>query len=146
MIERSHDGKHGVKHNRRTGTVLLCVLAALSVVTALSAAAIGQTLRNRAERRSERDRVQLEFLCDAGWKRALREWNRDPEYAGEEWLAMPGTIDGTTFRVSIGVESQPATNSTEPSPRILRSLTVRARIEGRSQSPPVIQRTRTWNF
>jgi Tfp pilus assembly protein PilV len=68
------------KPQHRRGVILLVALAAMVIVTAIAAAATSATLRTRQSRKTERDRIQLNLLCDAGVMRVRDRWNRSEDY------------------------------------------------------------------
>jgi hypothetical protein len=127
----------------RRGVVLIAALATLAIVSALIAVGVGMSLRSRQSRKTERDRVQLELLCDAGIRRTAQRLQQDPSYAGEAWLELDGLYPETRMRVLI--EPGPS-SSTEGNLSPRRTFTIRAILEGRSHSPETMQRSRTHTF
>ena len=81
------------RRTRRTGYLLVAVLACLSLVMALTIAAVQTALRMRREVRKQHIVSQANLLCEAGLSRASHR-RQDPEYAGETWspslLEFPG--------------------------------------------------------
>ncbi len=69
----------------RRGAVLVCVVACLAVVTTIVATSIQFTLRMRSEARLQRQRLQAEYLCEAGVMRAVKRLKDDSSYQGETW-------------------------------------------------------------
>jgi type II secretory pathway component PulK len=128
---------------RRRGVVLIAALATLAIASALIAVGVGMSLRSRQSRKTERDRIQLELLCDAGLRRTAQRLQQDPSYAGEAWLQLEGLYPETRMRVLI--EPGPAL-STDGIPAPSRTFTIRAILEGRSHSPETMQRSRTHTF
>lgn len=130
--------------SRHRGAILFAALAALVVTSAIAAVAIGVTLRSRQSRRTERDLVQLEMLCDAGMKRAQAQMQRDEAYAGEAWLDMEGLTPGTRMKVAIETNQVlPEGKGEGDRPSSLRQIAVHASLEGRVHMPYSIQRTRS---
>lgn len=122
----------------RRGAVMIVALTAAAIVSTLIAAGISVSLRQRQERKTERDRVQLEFLCDAGVARGMNQFRSNPSYQGEHWLEIDGLTEGA--RMTVDIEIVDRTNeATSASDR--RSLVVRARIEGRTHTPHAMQTT-----
>jgi hypothetical protein len=132
------------RRSQRRGAILLAALAAVVVTSAVAAVAIGVTLRSRQSRRTERDLVQLELLCDAGMKRAQAQMQRDEAYAGEAWLDMEGLTPGTRMKVAIESKSVfPEGKGEGGKPSSLRQIAVHASLEGRVHMPHSIKRTRS---
>ena len=94
---------HG-KSNPRSGTVLICVLACLGIVTVLVMTTMQSSLRGRREVRMQRQLIQTEFLCEAGVKRAVQQLKRSPEYKGEKWLPKLGTTSYEHAAIEIRIE------------------------------------------
>ncbi|HUP80756.1 MAG TPA: hypothetical protein VM260_19555 [Pirellula sp.] len=94
---------HG-KSNPRSGTVLICVLACLGIVTVLVITTMQNSLRGRREVRMQRQLLQTEFLCEAGVKRAVQRLKRSPEYKGEKWLPKLGTTSFENSTIEIRIE------------------------------------------
>jgi hypothetical protein len=76
----------------RPGALLVCVLVCLLVASALVTTMLRHTLRSRREVRVNHQRIQTEFLLDAGILRAARQLKKSPEYVGESWQPS-GAID-----------------------------------------------------
>lgn len=128
-----NSGSRSKGHSRK-GAILLVALAAMVIVTALAASAASATLRTRQSRKTERDRIQLNLLCDAGVMRARGQWSRSQDYRGETWLDAPSPIGQDHWRVTIAVESETASNV---------QFIIQARIEDRLYVPYELQETRT---
>lgn len=122
----------------RRGAVMIVALVAAAIVSTLIAAGISVSLRQRQERKTERDRVQLELLCDAGVARGWNQIRSNPDYRGEHWLDIDGLTHGARMTVDIEIVNQ-TNQPTSASDR--RSLVVRARIEGRTHTPQSMQTT-----
>jgi hypothetical protein len=131
----------------RSGAVLLVAIAALVVVTAIAGVAASTALRLRQSCKTERDLIQVEFLCDAGILRARQQLAKDRNYDGEEWTLGPAPSGESQWSVTISLV--PGTASSAPGanaltePHTERVIQVRARIEGRTHAPKSIQRTYT---
>lgn len=92
-----------VKHH---GTVLVCVLACLAIVTATIAMTAQSALRIRNEARTQRQLLQTQFLCDAGMLRAKQQLQAVPSYSGEEWSP---NLSPTSFeKVFITIQVEPS--------------------------------------
>lgn len=70
---------------RRTGAVLIAVLACLVVTTAIAALTVRQSLEARRQGRVERQLRQTQYLLDAGIRRAAERLRADASYSGETW-------------------------------------------------------------
>jgi hypothetical protein len=106
----------------------------MAIMTAIAAAAASATLRNRQSRKTERDRTQLNLLCDAGVMRARDQWNRSQDYQGETWIDTPSSIGQDHWKVTITLKSITANNV---------QVIIQARIEERVHIPRELQETRT---
>lgn len=124
--------------SRRGAAALVCAMTAAVVFLAIAGVAVRSSLRARQERKLEKDRLQLEFLCDAGVLRAEEQLAKSPEYAGETWLDCDSPHGTGHWKVSITISSD-STSTAGESPR---NLTVTAEISDRTNSPPSIQRSR----
>lgn len=97
---------------KRRGSILVCVIVALSVSTTLIAAMTRSALQNRQQIRAERQLRQVKLLVEAGAQRAVAKLQQDDTYTGEEWRldseALPG-FDGAV--VEIEVDSAEAESS-----------------------------------
>lgn len=69
----------------RQGSVLVCIIACMIVVTAIAAASIQATLRARRETKIDLQVVQVELLCQAGILRARTQADSNKDYRGEQW-------------------------------------------------------------
>lgn len=125
---------------RRSGTVLLVAMASIVVVTAIAGAVAASTLRTRQSRKTERDMVQLELLCDAGILRARQQIAKNPSYTGEEWQLDSASLGNGEWSIAIAIDPDPSANSDRIDGRAVQ---VQARIAGRNRAPDSIQRTVT---
>lgn len=71
--------------SRRTGVILVGVLACLVVVTSLCGSLLHTVLRDRHQVRVQQQLMQTELLCEAGVMRAATQLKNSPQYAGETW-------------------------------------------------------------
>lgn len=102
-----------MKRERRSATVLICVLACLVVVTGISAAMIKSALTARKAVRQERARAQAMFLLEAGIQRAVARLTRDADYQGESWRLPAEVLGGMdTALVEIAVSEASDASST----------------------------------
>jgi hypothetical protein len=73
------------EHRQRGGTILICVLTCLLIVSALAVAMVKSALTARKAVRSELQHAQAQFLLEAGIQRAVDKLSLDSEYQGETW-------------------------------------------------------------
>ncbi len=88
---------------RRTGAVLISVLACLVVTTAIAALTVRQSLEARRQGRVERQLRQTQYLLDAGIRRASERLRADESYAGESWEPTAALPRFGAVRVEIRV-------------------------------------------
>lgn len=93
-----------MRDTSRRGTVLVCVLACLGIVTAVVATATQFALRGRAEMRVQRQRIQVDYLCEAGILRAKKQLEGSADYVGEQWC--PNMPESIVDRASIDIRVQ----------------------------------------
>ena len=88
----------------RAGSILICVLTCLLIVSALAVAMVKSALTARKAVRLERQQAQVEFLIEAGIQRAVSGLARDAEYSGETWdLPAAALSDSDSALVEIAV-------------------------------------------
>lgn len=88
------------RRSKRAGTMLVVVLACLSLVLALTIAALQTALRMRREVRKQHLVSQTSLLCETGLARAAHR-HLDPNYSGETWLPPLPEFPGKQGEVSI---------------------------------------------
>lgn len=88
---------------RRTGAVLVSVLACLVVTTAIAALTVRQSLEARRQGRVERQLRQTQYLLDAGIRRAAERLRADASYSGETWQPTVALARFGDVRVEIRV-------------------------------------------
>ena len=93
-----------LKSKSRSGTILICVLACLGVVTALVMSTLQSSLRGRREVRMQCQLIQTEYLCEAGVQRAVKRLKESPNYLGEKWLPRLGTTSFKNATVEIRIQ------------------------------------------
>ena len=93
-----------LKSKSRSGTILICVLACLGVVTVLVMSMLQSSLRARREVRMQLQLNQTEFLCEAGVQRAVKRLNESPNYQGEKWLPKLGPASFENAAIEIRIE------------------------------------------
>lgn len=89
------------RRTKRTGYMLVVVLACLSLVMALTIAAVKTALRMRREVMKQHLVSQASLLCEAGLTRASNRHRHDPEYSGETWSPLLPELPGKQTEVSI---------------------------------------------
>lgn len=85
---------------KRNGYMLVAVFACLSLVMALTIAAVQTALLMRREVRKQHIVSQANLLCEAGFTRASNR-RQDPEYVGETWSPTLPELPGKRTEVSI---------------------------------------------
>ena len=72
------------------GAILVAVLVTMLVVTSMVGTTMVLSLRSQRECRVERQRMQVQFLCEAGAMRAFEKMVADPTFVGDRWLPELG--------------------------------------------------------
>lgn len=85
--------------NRR-GYILVAVLACMSLVLALTLAALQTALRMRREVTMQHLVSQTSLLCETGIARAAYR-QQDPDYLGESWRPLLTELPGKQAEVTI---------------------------------------------
>ncbi len=132
-----HRNRPRSKLRQPKGAILLVALAAMVIVTAIASAVASSTLRTRQSRKTERDRIQLKLLCDAGVMRARDQWTESQDYRGETWIDMDSPIGQDRWKVTIAVKPAETETITKEV-----QFVIQARMENRSQVPHELQETR----
>ena len=73
------------KSKTRRAAILVAVLVTMLVVTSIVGTAMMLSIRSQREGRSERQIMQVQFLCEAGALRATEKLLMDPTFAGDRW-------------------------------------------------------------
>ena len=89
----------------RKGTILICVLACLAVISAAITMTAQSALRSRNEVRSQRQLLQTQFLCEAGVLRAKQQLQKLSSYSGEEWSPSISPSFNERAIISIQIET-----------------------------------------
>jgi len=87
------------KRKPRQAAILVAVLLTMLVVTSMVGTTMVMSLRTQRECRVERQRIQLQFLCEAGAMRASVKLAMDPAFAGDRWLPELGDGSETTTEI-----------------------------------------------
>jgi len=102
---------HVQNDSRRSGAVLVCVLACMLIAVSMAASGVHLAMRGaRASKQNLRSR-QTQWLLQAGVERA-RSGLRRGDYSGEEWLVPASQLPESSGRVVIGVA--PVESGTDP--------------------------------
>ncbi|MGN6545784.1 MAG: hypothetical protein ACTHK7_12095 [Aureliella sp.] len=134
------------------GTVLICVLACLIVVTALIGSTTQAALRARNAARIEKQVRQGELLLEAGVLRAAQQLKKSADYEGEQWRPrlLAARQDSTETGAHDDESSSPeaavdirVTPSDDPS---TRKVEVIARLQSPAAGPSAIQRSHRFTF
>ena len=93
------------QQHRHHGTILICVLTCLLIVTGLAVAMVKSALNARKAVRAELQQAQVQFLLEAGIQRAVNKLSNDAEYLGETW-ELPADVftSDAPGRVEIAVK------------------------------------------
>ncbi|MEO8270210.1 MAG: hypothetical protein ABI557_10830 [Aureliella sp.] len=101
---------------RRSGAVLVCVLACMLIAISMAASGVHLAMLGaRASKQNLRSR-QTQWLLQAGVARAHHGLQRG-DYMGEEWLVPASQLPESSGRVVITVapvESAPVESATDP--------------------------------
>jgi type II secretory pathway component PulK len=104
---------------RRRGAVLVAVIVALAVGSAVLFYVMKAAVDEQRQLRSHRQEVQADWLAKAGIDRAIAQLRQSAEYAGETWQVPPEQLDGISpAEVAIKVEPAAETDT--------RQITVQA--------------------
>ncbi|MBM3966236.1 MAG: hypothetical protein FJ308_14410 [Planctomycetes bacterium] len=141
----NNDYSSKMRRPTRRGAILIAAIAAFAVFSMLAAVAVGFALRAHRACKTERDLLQLEFLCEAGLMRAVQKLSEDGGYIGEDWLELPSGNSGKMMRVTIRVSESSSTDATE-NESLPKVIDVQSKMIGRSRAPISMQRTRTTKY
>lgn len=120
----------------RRGVVLVCVLACLTVASTITLLSLSSSMRHRRHLRSHWQLEQTVWLLDAGYHRALKKSQQDPDYRGETWRLDEAFDRSVEARVRI-------TWTSGGGDRESSSLHVVATMEGPGG---VTRRSQRWSF
>ena len=141
LIQRS--GQRSGAHQRpgahqRSGSILICVLACLVIVTGLIMAISRQALEARRETKFRLQVRQTELLLDAGVVRAAKRSQQSPEYKGETWQPTDHRPSDAADRIENAVVTIQVNPSDSPDQRNIRVI---ASIGGAPSDEPIPSRT-----
>ncbi|MGN6133939.1 MAG: hypothetical protein ACTHOU_05525 [Aureliella sp.] len=120
----------------RHGTIIVCVLACLVIVTGLIAATVRNVLHSRRQVRLEHQLMQTELLCEAGVRRAAAQLKTSSDYRGETWSPKLDSVPWNEAAVEIRIERQ--------ADAAARRVEVVARVGSEPLGIPQMQRSHTF--
>lgn len=94
-------------HPPRRGAALITAMVCLSLVAAISMAAVKMTLTQREQLVWAQHRSQTEWLVSAGLDRAARHLASETEYKGETWQIPAEQLPAGAASVTISVATRP---------------------------------------
>lgn len=109
------------RRSKRAGYLLVVVLACLSLVMALTIAALQTALRMRREVRKQHLVSQTNLLCETGLARAAHR-QLDPNYSGETWLPPIPEFPGKQAEVRIVLLERGPTRTTVQVTAVLEDM------------------------
>ena len=98
--------KH-LKRNPRKAAILLAVLVTMLVVSSMVGTTMVISLRSQRECRVERQRMQIQFLCEAGAIRVLEKLLADPTFVGDRWLPELGDSSDAIAEIITKIVREP---------------------------------------
>jgi Tfp pilus assembly protein PilX len=124
------------QHRPRRGSILICVLTCLVIVSGLAVAMVKSAITARKAVRSELQQAQVQFLLEAGIQRAVVELGSGSDYDGETW-DLPATVfnDSAPGRIEIRVTTS---DDSPPTVSVIAQLP--------ADSPLCIRRSYTFTF
>jgi len=121
------------RRQRRSGSLLIPVMAVLTLLMMLLGVWLKNLAMGRQEIRQQQHQVQADYLVQSAVNRATARLHADAAYAGETWQIEPQALSGNDpVSVIIKVESV----ADRPQERL-----VQARVQLPSQGPARTQRT-----
>jgi Tfp pilus assembly protein PilX len=130
MVRISH-------HRTPRGIIVIVVLALLAVLTILCGVWVRFVLQDVSRQRLEEDAIQVQWLAEAGLRRAAAQLVANRDYAGEEWR-----IEGKEFNRPHAAVVTLTVDHESGAPSEMR-LTAQVAYP---QDKPVVQRTKTVVF
>jgi type II secretory pathway component PulK len=120
----------------RSGTILICVLTCLLIVSGLAVAMVKSALNARKAVRSELQQAQVQFLLEAGIQRAVDKLGSGSAYDGEIWEFPAAALKNSApARVEIAVMTS---DDSSPTVSVIAQLP--------ADSPLSIRRSYTFTF
>ena len=124
------------RHRKRSGAILIAVLACLLVALSLVLTAVQSSIRARRECKEACLMRQTQLLVEAGALRAIEKLRKSYDYAGEIWkpkLAINGDLDA-----SVQIKAEPSSSQDAVDDR---KITIIAKLESRERSAQTTQRS-----
>lgn len=109
------------KKQKRSGVVLICVLACLAIVSAILTMTCKSAIAARRETKLRAQLQQTELLLDAGVLRAAEQLRKSKGYSGETWKPTKAFKNDESPIVEITVE---------PTDGSVTTITVMAKLKG----------------
>ena len=107
------------KKPNRHGAILIAVLVTMLVVTSIVGTAVVVSIRVQRESRIERQRIQIQFLCEAGAMRACEKIQADSTFVGDRWSPVLGDESEAVVEVTTNIVRDPGQ---QPSIEVTASL------------------------
>ena len=127
-----------LRRQPRDGTLLICVMTCLLIVTSLLTGALQKGLHSRALLKQERTLRQVEQLIDSGWNRARWKLTIDDTYTGERWRLPPGSFGDARIGAEVVIQVEP--------PNVDAKVVVRVAAEFPSDTARSIRRTQYFSI
>lgn len=115
VIRSCASGMNSALHRR--GAVLLIVLVALTVASAVLVSVVRLAAADRKAWQGEVRQVQAAWLAESGLERASARLRDDPDYRGETWTIPADALDGR-HSGAVNIQVEPAAD--QPSQRRIR--------------------------
>lgn len=96
-----------LNHPTRRGAALITAMVCLSLVAAISMAAVKMSLTQREQLVWAQHRSQTEWLVSAGLERSVQHLAAASEYKGEAWTIPTGQLPAGEGLVTISVTARP---------------------------------------
>jgi hypothetical protein len=128
--------------HKRGGYMLVAVLACLSLVLALTLAALQTALRMRREVLKQHLLSQTSLLCETGLARAAVR-QRDANYSGETWRPSTPELSGKQVEVSIVFLERRPTSSKVQVTAVIEDIQVNHNRVSRSLTTTLINKSPT---
>jgi len=110
LIGSSLDGRS--RRHPRSGAILIFAMLALLVMSMLGASLVRTSLASLRQLHREQQRLQADWLADAGCQRAVLQLQTDVGFVGEHWHVpadqLPSSLTGV---VHIAVAADPKSES-----------------------------------
>ena len=101
-----------VKQQKRRGLTAVAVLVCLIIITMVSGAILKVSFTHRKELRSQEQRLQAEWLAEAGIQRGIARSTADLAYNGESW-EIPARELGSPDSALVTIATRRTTGDTQ---------------------------------